>query len=393
MPSHWRESSLAEPEAYLIVALSGRALALAVRRSGRRAIVLDLFGDEDMRANADASLVVAGDFDAGFEADSLAAAAEVLAPAASPARVGFSYGAGLEARPELLARLAAGRRLYGNSPEMVARTKDPRMFFALLARLGIPSPEISFAMPPDPARWLTKRVGGSGGGHVEPAKAGTAPTPGCYYQRRVEGRAVGVSFLADGRRSVVLGFGEQWSSPRPGSAAHRFGGLLQPADISQCVADAIPAVLDTLVEEFGFIGLNSLDLIVDGDSFHVLEINPRPGANLDIFDRDDSVGLFGLHVAACEGRLPAQWSPPSQTTAMAVLYADRTLHVPMHPSWPTWVADRPAPGARIESGAPICTILAAGSSRAAVREAIDARTAFVFSNLRNADDRIASVAG
>jgi predicted ATP-grasp superfamily ATP-dependent carboligase len=393
MPSHWRESSLAEPEAYLIVALSGRALALAVRRSGRRAIVLDLFGDEDMRANADASLVVAGDFDAGFDADSLAAAAEVLAPAASPARAGFSYGAGLEARPQLLARLAGGRRLYGNSPETVARTKDPQIFFAVLAQLGIPYPEVSYTMPPDPARWLTKRVGGSGGGHVEPTRVGVASIPGCYFQRRVEGRPVGVSFLADGRRSFVLGVAEQWSSPGLGSAAHRFGGLLQPADISRRVADAIPDVVDTLVGELGLIGLNSLDLIVDGDSFHVLEINPRPGANLDIFDRDDSVGLFGLHVAACEGRLPAQWSPPSQTTAMSVLYAERTLHVPMHPSWPTWVADRPAPSARIESGGPICTILAAESSRAAAREAIAARTSFVFSILRNADGRVASVAG
>jgi predicted ATP-grasp superfamily ATP-dependent carboligase len=392
MPSHWRERSLAEPEAYLIVALSGRALALAVRRSGRCAIVLDLFGDEDMRASADASLVVAGDFDAGFDADALVAAAEALAPAASPARVGLSYAAGLEARPQLLTRLAAGRRLYGNTPETVARTKDPRTFFALLARLGIPYPEISYTMPSDPARWLTKRVGGSGGGHVEPAEAGAAPVPGCYLQRRIEGRAVGVSFLADGRRSFVLGFGEQWSSPRPGSAAHRFGGLLQPADVSRRVADAIPSALDALVGELGLVGLNSLDLIVDGDSFHVLEVNPRPGANLDIFDRDDSAGLFGWHVAACEGRLPAQWSPPPKTTAMSVLYADRALQVPTHLSWPSWVADRPAPGARIECGAPICTILAAGSSRPAVREAIAARTAFVFANLRDSDGGLASVA-
>jgi hypothetical protein len=48
---------------------------------------------------------------------------------------------------------------------------------------------------------------------------------------------------------------------------------------------------------------------------------------------------------------------------------------------PAWVADRPAPGARIEAGAPICTVLAAAPSRAAVRKAIAARTAHVFSQL------------
>jgi len=115
-------------------------------------------------------------------------------------------------------------------------------------------------------------------------------------------------------------------------------------------------------------------------------VNPRPGANLDVFDGANPTGLFGLHVGACEGRLPERWTPPAQATAMSVLYAERPLRVPRRPSWPAWVADRPAPGARIEAGAPICTVLAAAPSRAAVRDAIAARTAHVFSQLRDAED-------
>jgi uncharacterized protein len=161
---------------------------------------------------------------------------------------------------------------------------------------------------------------------------------------------------------------------------------LQPAAISKRVGDAIPAALDGLVRELGLVGLNSLDLIVDGDDFHILEVNPRPGANLDVFDRADPAGLFGLHVAACEGRLPERWTPPPQATAMSVLYAERPLWVPRRPSWPAWVADRPAPGARIAAGAPICTVLAAGPSCAAVRDAVAARTAQVFSRLHDAED-------
>jgi uncharacterized protein len=121
-------------------------------------------------------------------------------------------------------------------------------------------------------------------------------------------------------------------------------------------------------------------------------VNPRPGANLDIFDGSDPNGLFGLHVAACEGRLPRQWTPPPKATGMSVLYADRPLQVPMHVVWPAWVADRPATGARIEAGAPICTVLAAGPSRDAVREVIAARTAYVFARLRDADDHGTSAA-
>ncbi len=376
---------MAEPEVYLVVALSGRALALAVRRSGRRPVVLDLFGDADMRASAEESLVVDGDFDNGFEEAALLAAAERLAPGASPPVYGLAYSSGFESRPDELTKLACGRRLYGNTPETIARTKDPRVFFGLLERLSIPYPEISYKLPPDPAGWLTKRIGGSGGGHVESARTGAAPGSACYFQRRTSGRSIGVSFLADGRSAFLLGLSEQWSSPKAGSESYRFGGLLQPADISERVADALPAVLDALVRELSLVGLNSLDLIVDGDAFFVLEVNPRPGANLDIFDGGDRIGLFGLHVAACEGRLPRQWTPPSKATAMSVLYADRPLQVPVHVVWPAWVADRPAPGARIDGGAPICTVLAAEPSRHAVREAIAARTAFVFAQLRDAD--------
>jgi uncharacterized protein len=384
---------LAEPEVYLVIALSGRALALAVRRSGRRPVVLDLFGDADMRATAEDSLVVDGDFDNGFDEVSLLAAAERLAPAASPPLYGLAYSSGFEARPDLLAKLVGGRRLCGNAPDTIARTKDPRIFFGLLDRLSIPYPEISYVLPRDPAGWLMKRIGGSGGGHVERARADAVPSSGCYFQRRMEGRPVGVSFLADGRSAFLLGLSEQWSSPKSGSDSYRFGGLLQPADVTTKVADALPRVLDALVPELHLVGLNSLDLMVDGDTFHVLEVNPRPGANLDIFDGGDPVGLFGLHVAACEGRLPRHWTPPAKTTAMSVLYADRILQVPMGIAWPDWVADRPAAGARIRPGAPICTVLAAESSRDAVCQAIAARTAFVFAQLRAADDHGASASG
>src|SRR5262249_8403138 len=256
-------------------------------------------------------------------------------------------------------------------------------FFALLDRLGLPYPAIAFAPPADPAGWLRKRIGGSGGGHVAPARNGASTGGGgSYFQRRIAGLSVGAAFLAGGRSAFVLGFSEQWSTGN----SFRFGGMLQPAAISARVAAAIPAALDGLTRELGLVGLNSLDLIVDGDAFHILEVNPRPGANLDVFDGADPVGLFGLHVAACQGRLPARWTPPAQATAMSVLYAERPLRVPRRLSWPAWGADRPARGVRIEGGAAIWTVLAAAGSLAAVRDAIAARTARVFSQLPAAEE-------
>jgi len=378
----------AEPDAYLVVALSGRALAAAARRSGRRAVVADLFGDADTRALADAIRVVEGDLDDGFDEAALVQAAEELAPAASPPRQGLVYGSGLESRPDLLRRLAQGRRLCGNSPETVARTKDPQYFFGLLDRLGIPHPAVSFAAPADARGWLLKHSGGAGGGHVMPAGAGAGAKAGRYFQRRAPGRPIGVSFLANGERALVLGCSEQWIAPQADTESFRFGGLLQPAGLDRRVAREILPLLDALVCALGLVGLNSLDMMVEEESMAVLEINPRPGANLDIFDDGDPAGLFGLHVDACAGHLPQRRSGPKTVTAMSVVYADRARQVPVDLVWPAWVADRPLPGARIAEGWPICTVLAAEPSADAARRTITERVDHVLAALPAAETTI-----
>ena len=43
---------------------------------------------------------------------------------------------------------------------------------------------------------------------------------------------------------------------------------------------------------------------------------------------------------------------------MSVVYAEQPLDVPTEMSWPDWLSDRPAPGAHIEPGAPVCTVMA-----------------------------------
>jgi predicted ATP-grasp superfamily ATP-dependent carboligase len=386
MRSSWRAVSLAEPSAYLLVALSGRALAVAAARSGRRALVLDLFGDTDTRTQADDSLVVAGSLDHGFDERALLAGAERLAPAGSRPPYGLVYGSGLEDRLPLLAALSRGRRLYGNSPETVRLTKDPHAFFALLDRLAIPHPAVSFMRPADPENWLVKRIGASGGSHVTAAAAATGDLEDRYYQRRAAGRPIGVSFLADGRRALLLGCSEQWAW-NGSTGSFRFGGALQPAPLGSKLTEMLPGLIDAVAREFGLVGLNSLDMLVEGDDFAVIEINPRPGANLDIFDGHDPAGLFGLHLRACEGELPSRWQAPPQATAMAVVYADRSARVPADVQWAEWVADRPAPGARLEPGAPVCTVLAQATDAVSVRELADQRVASVLSLLQ-VEDRV-----
>lgn len=366
--------------AILIVALSGRALAAAAKRAGYRVVAADLFGDMDLKSAAEACATVGGDPAGGFDPEALLSAADLLAPQASPPRFGFTYGAGLEAQSDLLERLCRGRRLYGNRPQAVARLKDPAEFFGALDRLGVPHPQVRVAPPEAGADWLIKSIGGAGGAHVQPFTGSRASSG--YYQRVAPGRPVGVSFLADGRRALPIGFNEQWHAAGDGAPPFRFGGALQPASIGDRLRRDIQALLDAITDEFALVGLNNLDVMDDGEAYAVLEVNPRPGANLDVFDRADGIGLFAHHIAACDGRLPDSWVPGPVATAMAIVYADCPSRVPADMDWPEWVADRPAAGARIDEGAPVCTVLAAGDTAAGVRDLTMLRVSQVLSTLQ-----------
>lgn len=359
------------------MALSGRALAQAARRAGRPARVIDLFGDADTRDAAERVVVAEGDLERGLDPGSVLAAAERLAPAGSSPSAGVAYGAGLEDRPELIARLSQGRRLRGNGAPTVERAKDPAGLARLLAGLGIPHPEVRLTPPAEPEGWLAKQAGASGGAHVAPA-GGDVPED-AYWQRRVAGRTLSVTFLADGRRVRVVGLCQQWTAGHP-ALPYLFGGVGQPAALGAAARATVDRMAAELTAELGLVGLNGIDLIVDRDERGVwlIEVNPRPGASLDVLDRGE---LLTRHLAACDGRLPDEGEPlrPASASAASVVYAPLTVRV--GGSLPTWTADRPAPGTVIPSGAPICTVRAEASDLHAARRLAARRAREVVSRL------------
>ena len=87
------------------------------------------------------------------------------------------YGAGLENRPDLVARLAAGRTLLGCTPETLRRVRDPALLGASLRAAGLAYPRtLPAAEAPARAdrarRWLRKPVRGGGGRGVREWRGG-----------------------------------------------------------------------------------------------------------------------------------------------------------------------------------------------------------------------------
>jgi predicted ATP-grasp superfamily ATP-dependent carboligase len=195
-----------------------------------------------------------------------------------------------------------------------------------------------------------------------PRKSGIADDS-VYFQEKVDGRPVSALFAAADNHACVLGFSEQWAAPTR-RARWRYGGAVQPAELPGDLEARMTAIVERVALRFELSGLGSADFLVNRDEVRLIEINPRPGATLDIFD-SEAQPLLRLHLeAVLENRLPtAPLALPAASSA-AIVYAMEPITVSKTMIWADWTADRPACGERIDKHRPICTVLARAATGA-----------------------------
>jgi predicted ATP-grasp superfamily ATP-dependent carboligase len=365
----------------LIVAISGRSLAAAARRAGFVPLALDFFADEDTAEIAQYCVKFAGRIGRGIEVTPLIEGLTELAARASSPVLGCIAGSGFEDRPELLNKIAEHWTLLGNDAETVAQIKSEE-FFSTLDRLGIAHPRTQIA-PPIEQGWLAKRRGAAGGSHIADYEPGAATRASTYFQERVDGVAVSALFAGNGREARVLGFSEQWTSPSPASP-FRYGGAARPASLSTKLQDEMTASVQKASVAFNLKGLGSADFIVDEEAGTVLllEINPRPGATLDIFDAETEP-LLQLHLdAILDSTLPSSPLALEGAMASAIVYAPERLIIAEDTAWPDWVADRPKPCESIDKNRPICTVLARAETKTRAEGLVAERRRRILAGLR-----------
>jgi predicted ATP-grasp superfamily ATP-dependent carboligase len=370
----------ADGTSILIAAVSGRALAASARRAGLIPLVADFFADADTARLAHRCVKLDGRLKDGMRWGSLEPALAALQAKAPSPVLGLVYGSGFEDRTALLDKATARWPLLGNDAGVVAGVKAPEEFFAELARLGIAHPATVSTRPRAAEGWLAKRRGGAGGSHV--VLAGRPATPKgsgpVYFQKHVEGRPVSALFVGNGREARVLGFSEQWAAPTPKST-WRYGGAICPAELSPESERLMTDATLRAAAAFRLTGLGSADFLLGHQGPLLLEINPRPGATLDIFDSDD-MPLLGLHLdAVLTGKLPNGPLSVNGARAAAIVYAPEALQISSEMSWPDWAADRPKGGEWIDKNRPICTVWARSKTKVEARRLVEARADRILS--------------
>ena len=342
----------------------------SAHRGGYRVIAIDAYADKETLALAETSIIV--DYDHhGFNAESLAMAVNDLDPNQF---LGFVYGSGFEAQPELLQKIATKIPLLGNTSTLVAKIKTAFSFFASLQQLNITFPSVLERLTSKPKKkYLKKFAAGCGGTHISWVnKANQTLEPNCYYQQYIEGYSISLLFLADGASIEVIGFNEQWLNPNV-AMPFRYGGAVSNITLASDIQQQLIMSAQKITLAFGLLGLNSLDAIVAEDIVYILEINPRLSATVGLYADSN---LLQQHIVTCLGESPKFEKSFNVSSAHAIVYALEELTITPSLLWPDWALDIPErinKNVVIKVGDPVCTVIAQSDDAGSAKQLVQTR--------------------
>lgn len=383
----------------VILGASARSLAGSARRAGWEVFAADLFRDLDLVSSVRSAVAVPfmpQGGAPGYPWNLLEAAS------AFPADAAWCYTGAIENHPELIDAVSRIRPLAGNSGDCVRHLRDHRALAAAAraARLAFPETRDSPDDVPLDGTWLVKPQASAGGRGIrrwnstskDDQRPGDPPSPPPtrVWQRVVVGSPLSASYIFARGRARLLGasrqlIGESWSHASPFAWC---GAIVSPPSAEARNIERLTAALDrlgdVLAARFQPVGLVGVDLVADAhDRITVIEVNPRPTASMELFERMGSASIAGCHMAACgyETPAPAPDDRPGSTAgnawAKAVLFAPSPTRVTRgvidhlareadpwtrtDDGWPA-LADIPRPAQTIASGSPVVTIFATAAT-------------------------------
>ena len=354
MPKFSANYLRAGPSLNLIVAsFSARAYAQALLDAGHQVVTLDAFADADTaRIAKQAYQFRLHNFQVDVEDFK-----HVFLTLELSQFDGFLYGSCFDAVPELLDWVASKIQVIGNTAAVMRAAKGLD-FFNRLDKLAICHPAVQTALPTNPSRWLSKRLGGTGGLHVGYAasqiQSPCMMQPPDYYQEKVAGIPVSMLFVANGVNAQSVGYNLQLLASHE-IWPYRYGGAVSAYHLPSVAQQAFEHAAQQLTQQLGLRGVNSLDAILSGDKLWILELNPRLSATLSLYPN-----AITAHLKSCAGEL-VNLPKVQGATAHYILYADQPVEIAADFIWPDKVFDIPLPLSgedriKIAQDSPICTI-------------------------------------
>ena len=369
----------------LLVGASVRALMESAVESGYEAMGIDFFGDVDARWQGK-TISLSEDY--GLKPT----VKHVLKVARTISCDGLVYTSGPENTPKELRYWERKGLLRGNGPSTLTKVRNPWELRRSLGQIGAKMPRFcsvrQWKHHEDGKRWLLKPLH-RGGGHgiVELSEkkedildlVSSLSQPARFIiEEYIDGIPGSVTFLANGRKAVVLGTSRQLIGRGGRIRPFLYEGNIVPLDIQKVMnpmafEKQVIKTSEHLTNVFTLKGINTLDFIVNREGIWILELNPRWSSSVELIERSLGKRLFACHLAACEGMELTQIMEQCKTLPNTFnFWGKRIVYAPA-PSviekrtmkqlqflYEQGVRDIPLAGTKIERGEPLCTVLAGG---------------------------------
>ena len=335
-------------------------LAQSLRMAGFSVIAVDCFGDQDTRQTAQVFALTASLVWTDLQT-------VVLTLQARYHVTHLIYGSGFERHPDSLVALQQHYTLLGNSAEVFRAVQDKQHFFQTLDKLHIAYPLVRFT-PPQNGQWLQKPWQGEGGINIQPFEVGKSSPHNSYWQQFISGQTLSALFIANTSGVDVIGWHQQWTL----AESFLFAGVMTEHKLPLSVQAKVTDWLQRLTQHYGLKGLNSADFILNETGCYLLEINPRPSASLQLYDKS----IIVAHCQACLGIAGEIDYNGHFYRGYQILYASQTLRID-DKQWPDWTMDRPMPQTVIASGQPVCSIRACAENQQSLWQQLQQRRALI----------------
>jgi len=353
---------LSRKETVLIIATSGRLLAQLAKEVGYIPLVIDCFADVDTHFNASCVVEVG--------CLGLVEVKQALRVVEKQYSIEYViYGSGFENHLNTLQYLEQIFTVLGNSFNVFSIIQNKKNFFSILKQYLIPYPEVSFQVPTDNYQWLLKPLAGEGGVGIRKYTKKIKNTDSCYWQRYILGTPRSVLFIADSEEHQIIGFHKQFIA-QINEYEFVFSGLISQPETNQKLILQLEKALDVVVSSFKLKGINSLDYIEREGCCYILEVNARPSASLNLYGSE----LFKPHLKNClinKDLINVNLLKTYQ--AYKIIFAEQAISIKEQLRWPKWAVDIPRSGSIINTGEPICSIIAGGKNEQQVEDLLLSR--------------------
>jgi predicted ATP-grasp superfamily ATP-dependent carboligase len=261
----------------------------------------------------------------------------------------------------------------------------------ILRDAGLPSAEVreADAELPEYCRWLRKPLHGSGGQGID-FTTRTESGDGHFYQRFLEGPSYSAVYVRARSETRLLGTTEQLIGPVGwlNALPFRYAGSVGPVDLGPDVRTELLRIGETLVEGCALRGVFGMDFVLEAGRPHLVEINPRYTASIEVLERSTGVRALSWHRLEFDppATISAAAYAGARCCAKAIFYAHRQFVTPaafaslVDAHWErVGFADVPLPGEVCEAGWPILTLLAEADTRDVALRRLQAQAVRVLS--------------